>query len=102
MAFSANTQSCRIFFEKNFQNTFKNTFENSTLLYSTLLYSTLLYSTQEKNTFESTLTWKTLSVKLHRKLMNFPYQILEFELESLFHKRWDEKPRRAVLASVLD
>ena len=22
--------------------------------------------------------------------MNFPYQILEFELESLFDKRWDE------------
>ncbi len=34
--------------------------------------------------------------------MNFPYQILELELESLFYKRWDEKPRRAVLASVLD
>ena len=34
--------------------------------------------------------------------MNFPYQILELELESLLYKRWDEKPRRAVLASVLD
>jgi len=37
--------------------------------------------------------------------MNFPYQILEFELESLFYKGRDEKLRRGkptVLASVLD
>ena len=45
---------------------------------TTLLYSTLLST---KNTFESTLT---LSVKLLWKLMNFPYQILELELELLF------------------
>ena len=45
---------------------------------TTLLYSTLLST---KNTFESTLT---LSVKLLWKLINFPYQILELELELLF------------------
>ena len=58
-----------------------------------LLYSTLLYS--RKNTFESTLTWKALSVKLLWKLMNLPYQILELELESLsiFYKRWIRKIR---------
>ncbi len=35
--------------------------------------------------------------------MNFPYQILEYELESLFtfYKRWNEEARRAVLVSVL-
>ena len=52
--------------------------------------TTLLYS--RKTTFESTFTWKTLSVKWLWKLMNFPYQILELELESLFYKGWDDVP----------
>ena len=34
--------------------------------------------------------------------MNYPYQILELESLLIFYNRWDEKPRRAVLASVLD
>ena len=70
--------------KKNFQKYFD--LKDTTLLKYTLHY------------------WKTLSVKVLWKLMNFPYQILELELESLFifDKRWDEKPRRAVLASVLD
>ena len=36
--------------------------------------------------------------------MNFSYQTLELELELLFifDKKWDEKPRQAVLGSVLD
>ena len=34
--------------------------------------------------------------------MNFPFQILELELESLFYKGRDDQARRAVLASVLD
>ena len=60
--------------------------KSSTLLYYFQKYfwnSTLLHS-PEKKTFENTLTWKTLSVKLLWKLINFPYQILELELELLF------------------
>ncbi len=67
MAFTANTV-LQNFFVKKIQKYFWK-----------LLFSSLL----EKNTFVR--TWKTLSVKLLKKLMNFLYQILELELESLFN-----------------
>ena len=55
MAFAANTQSCGIFLWKTFQKLFQKYFWK------------LLYSILEKKTFESTSTWKTLSVKISLK-----------------------------------
>ena len=43
------------------------------------------------------MTWKALSVKLIWKIIKFPYQVLEFELKSLFYKkmRWKTTPSRS-------